>query len=146
MSTLNPEDYSAWSTASDQINALGGMICAVPPNSNIPKTFIKFINLVEAVRQKDRLFALDPVDERLLNSFAAVWGTGQFLTASEASMVVPDVAPRSVQRRVAALLEKGMLRIESDASDSRIKYIFPTDKTNEYFAELAKCFAQAKRK
>lgn len=92
----------------------------------------------------NRLLALDPVDERLLSSFATVWGTQRHLTASEASLIVADVSPRSVQRRVAALIDKGMLRVENDANDNRIKYVIPTDKTNAYFAELGKCLEQAK--
>ena len=101
---------------------------------------------MQAIRQKDGLFALDPVEERLLNSFAAVWGAGHLLTASEASLIVEDVAPRTVQRRVVSLVEKGLLRVECDESDNRIKYFFATDKTNRYFSELSKCFEQAKRK
>jgi hypothetical protein len=112
--------------------------------SSLSQTYLKFFNLVQAVRQKDGLFALDPVDERLLSSFAVVWGTGERLTASDAAQIVPDVAPRTVQRRVAALIDKGLLRVESDTKDSRIKYFFATDKTNEYFAEISKCLEQAK--
>jgi hypothetical protein len=119
---------------------------AVMPSDNFSKTHLKFVNLVQAVRQKDRLFTLDPVDERLLSSFAIVWGAGRHLTATEAALIVQDVAPRTVQRRVAALIDKGMLRVESDANDNRIKYVFATDKANEYFAELGKCFDQAKRR
>jgi hypothetical protein len=121
------------------------MIDAVSKSSSLSETYIKFVNLVQAVRQKDRLFTLDPVDERLLSSFASVWGTGRHLTASEAALIVQDVAPRTVQRRVAALIDKGMLRVENDANDSRIKYVFATDKTNKYFEELGKCLEQAKR-
>jgi len=116
----------------------------VPTPSSLSQTYIKFFNLVQAVRQKDQLFALDPVDERMLSSFAAVWGAGQHLTASDAALIVPDVAPRTVQRRVAALIDKGLLRVESDANDNRIKYFIATDKTNEYFAEISKCLEQAK--
>jgi hypothetical protein len=121
------------------------MIGAVS-SSSLSHTYLKFVNLVQAVRQKDRMFALDPVDERLLSSFATVWGDGRKLTASEASLIVDDVAPRTVQRRVAALIDKGMLRVESDVDDNRIKYFFATDKTDTYFAELGKCLEQAKRK
>ena len=115
------------------------MMATVSSPSSLSQTYVKFYNLVQAVRQKDRLFTLDPVDERLLSSFAAVWGSGQQLTASEAALVVPDVAPRTVQRRVASLIDKGMLRVESDVKDNRIKYFFATDKTNEYFAEISRC-------
>ncbi len=116
----------------------------MPSNSNLSQTYVKFFNLVQAVRQKDQLFTLDPVDERLLSSFAAVWGGGQRLSATCAARIVPDVAPRTVQRRVAALIEKGMLRVENDANDNRIKYFLATDKTIEYFAEISKCLEQAK--
>lgn len=122
------------------------MICAVSAISNLPQTYLKFFNLVQAIRQKNSLFALDPVDERVLNSFAGVWGTGRLLTATEAARVVEDVAPRTVQRRVVSLIDKGLLRVESDENDNRIKYFFATDKTNQYFAELGKCLEQAKRK
>jgi hypothetical protein len=122
------------------------MICPMSSSSSLSQTYLKFVNLVKAVRQKDDLFALDPVDERLLNSFATVWGAGRRLTASDAALIVPDVAPRTVQRRVAALIDKGMLRVESDVKDSRIKYFLATGKTNTYFIELGKCLEQAKRK
>ena len=114
--------------------------------SSLSQTYLKFFNLVQAIRQKDDLFALDPVDERLLNSFAAVWGTGRSLTASEASLIVPDVAARTVQRRVVSLIDKGLLRVETDERDNRITYFFATDKTNQYFAELSKCLEQARRR
>lgn len=122
------------------------MITPVSSKSNLSQTYLKFFNLVQAIRQKDSLFALDPVDERVLNSFAAVWGTGRLLTASEAALVVEDVAPRTVQRRVVSLIDKGLLRVENDENDNRIKYFFATDKTNQYFEELSKCLEQAKRK
>jgi predicted transcriptional regulator len=118
--------------------------CAVATPSNLSQTYVKFVNLVQAVRQKDRLFTLDPVDERVLSSFATVWGAGKHLTATEAALIVQDVAPRTVQRRVAALIDKGMLRVENDSNDNRIKYLLATDKTNKYFAELGKCLEQAK--
>ena len=114
--------------------------------SSFSQTYIKFFNLVQAVRQKDDLFALDPVEERLLNCFAAVWGAGRSLTASEASQIVADVAPRTVQRRVVSLIDKGLLRVENDANDNRIKYFFATEKTNQYFDELSNCLEQSKRK
>jgi predicted transcriptional regulator len=119
----------------------------VPVSSNpaISQTYLKFYNLVQAIRQKDRLFALDPVEERLLNSFALVWAAGRDLTASEASQIVADVAPRTVQRRVVSLVDKGLLRVESDEKDNRIKYFFATDKTTQYFDELNKCLEQSKR-
>ena len=120
------------------------MIGTVSSPSSLSQTYVKFYNLVQAVRQKDHLFTLDPVDERLLSSFAAVWGSGRQLTASEAALVVPDVAPRTVQRRVASLIDKGMLRVESDEKDNRIKYFFATDKTNEYFAEISRCLETVK--
>ncbi len=127
-------------------NACGRYDPNVTSKSTLSQTYIKFFNLVQAVRQKDGLFALDPVEERLLNSFAAVWGAGESLTASQASVIVADVAPRTVQRRVVSLIDKGLLRVESDENDNRIKYFFATDKTKQYFYELIKCFDQAKRK
>jgi DNA-binding MarR family transcriptional regulator len=101
---------------------------------------------MHAIRQKDHLFALDPVDERVLNSFAVVWVTGRYLNASEAATIVADVAPRTVQRRVVSLVAKGLLRVENDEKDNRVKYLFATDKTAQYFDELNKCMEQAKRR
>ncbi|WP_143541656.1 hypothetical protein [Rhodoferax fermentans] len=118
----------------------------MPSQPTFSQTYLRFLNLVQAIRQKDRLFALDPVDERLLNCFAVVWVTGRYLTASEASVSVADVAPRTVQRRVVSLVEKGLLRVESDEKDNRVKYLFATDKTAQYFEELNKCLEQAKRR
>lgn len=122
------------------------MISAVSTPSNFSQTYVKFFNLVRAIRQKDQLFALDPVEERLLNSFAVVWGAGRLLSASEAAVIVEDVAPRTVQRRVVSLLNKGLLRVETDENDNRIKYFFATDRTSQYFEKLGQCLEQVKRR
>jgi DNA-binding MarR family transcriptional regulator len=106
-------------------------------------TYLKFLNLVQAIRERPSFAAIDPVEERLLNLFAAVWHTAKRCTVVEAMGMVRDVSPSTVHRRLNSLREKGLIALETDAKDSRIKYVVATDKTTQYFAQLAKCMSHA---
>ncbi len=106
-------------------------------------TYLKFLNLVQAVRERPSFAAIDPVEERLLNLFAAAWHTEKPFTVLEAMGMVRDVSSSTVHRRLTSLREKGLVALETDANDSRVKYVVATDKTNQYFAQLAKCLAHA---
>ena len=107
--------------------------------SKAASTYLKFLNLVQAVRSEPSFPAIDPVEERLLNHFAAAWHTGSPLTVVEAMNKLSDLSPATVHRRLTALRNKGLVTLETDPTDKRIKYVVSTDVATTYFAQLSKC-------
>jgi len=116
----------------------------MPKSSRAASTYLKFLNLVQAVRSEPSFPAIDPVEERLLNHFAAAWHTGSPLTVVEAMSKLSDLSPATVHRRLTALREKGLVTFEADPTDKRVKYVVGTDTAAAYFAQLSKCLDLAR--
>ena len=105
--------------------------------------YLRFINLMQAIRELPTFPKIDPVEERLLNMFAICWLKNQKLTVLEAMNMSPDVSPTTVHRRLKSLRSKGLIDLSIDEIDTRIKYIVPTKLTDEYFASMGKCLDDA---
>ena len=106
--------------------------------------YLKFLQLVQAVRQLPDFPALDPVEERLLNLFATVWQTEQKITVLQAMGMSSDVSSTTAHRRLKSLRQKGVLTLVPDQVDNRIKYVMPTALAHQYFAQLGQCLSEAK--
>ena len=101
--------------------------------------YIKFLNFVQAVKFP----ALDPIEERLLNYLAAAWYSDKKMTVLETMKATPDLSPSTVHRRLKTLRKKGLVTLDVNQIDNRIKYIVHTDLTNRYFTQLGHCLSQA---
>ena len=112
-----------------------------------PKThslnYLKYQHLVAAIREMNTFPALDALEDRLLGLFAAAWHDGRKLTVMEAMGISPEISPTTVHRRLKTLRKKGLIALVNDTDDTRIKYIEPTDKANQYFDQLGQCLSQA---
>ena len=106
--------------------------------------YLKFLQLVHAVRQLPDFPVLDPVEERLLNLFATVWQAEQKITVLQAMGMSSDVSSTTAHRRLKSLRQKGVLTLVPDQVDNRIKYVMPTALTHQYFAQLGQCLDEAK--
>lgn len=112
-------------------------------SSSHSSTYLRFLNLVQGVRALPDFPALDPVEERLLNLFAAVWHSGRQITVLQAMGMSTDVSSTTAHRRLKSLRKKGVIMLVPDESDNRIKYVQPTSVANQYFSQLGKCLNQA---
>lgn len=106
-------------------------------------TYLKFLSIVEALKDMPPFPLLEPMEERLLNAFAAAWHKGKQLTVLEAMQITPSVSSATVHRRLKSLHQKGFLAYASDATDSRIKYLIPTDLAKDYFTKHGEALAKA---
>ena len=88
--------------------------------------------------------ALDPVEERLLNQYAAVWHQGGQLTVLQAMGLSRDVSSTTAHRRLKSLRGKGMIALVSDEIDNRVKYVRPTAVTQQYSERLGRCMDEAR--
>lgn len=112
-------------------------------NINQSLSYLKFLNLVQAVRRLPEFPELDPVEERLLNLFAMVWHAGKQITVLQAMGMSTDVSSTTAHRRLKSLREKGVIILVADESDNRIKYVQPTSVANHYFDQLGQCLDEA---
>lgn len=106
-------------------------------------TYSKFLRLVNAVRELPTFPQLDPIEERLLNQFAAKWEVGKQVTVLEAMNMSPDASARTVHRRLKTLIDKSWIIYVSDPQDSRVRCIAPTEQTIRFFEELGLCMTKA---
>lgn len=106
-------------------------------------SYLKFLSLVEALRDIPSFPLLEPIEERLLNAFASAWHKGRQLTVLEAMAISPSISAATVHRRLKTLREKGYLELETDQVDSRIKYLVPTKLTSQYFNELGEALTRS---
>ena len=112
--------------------------------SSHSSTYLRFLNLVQGVRALPDFPNLDPVEERLLNLFAAVWHSGQKITVLQAMGMSTDVSSTTAHRRLKSLRKKGVITLVADESDNRVKYVQPTSVANQYFSQLGQCLDQAR--
>jgi len=109
-------------------------------------TYLRFLNLVQALRAMPTFPSIDPIEERLLNQLATAWHLGRKISVLEAMAMSPDASSTTVHRRLKSLKQKGIVELIADASDSRVKYITPTKLATDYFDQLGKCLEVAAQK
>ena len=107
------------------------------------QTYLKFLSIVGALREVPAFGVLEPIEERLLNVFAAVWHSGKQLTVLQAMQLDPDISSATVHRRLKTLALKGFIAFEQDIRDHRIKYLAPTDLSVQYFSQLGEALRKA---
>ncbi len=105
--------------------------------------YFKFLNLVAATRRLPGIPEIDAVEDRILAFLARSWYSGDRISVVEAMNGMPEISPSTVQRRLKALRVKGLLRVENDEQDNRLKYVQPTDLSMRYFAALGQCMRKA---
>jgi DNA-binding MarR family transcriptional regulator len=106
-------------------------------------TYIRFLNLVQSVRQLPSFPEIDAVEERMLNLFAATWHAKQPITVLQAMGMMTEISSTTAHRRIKSLRKKGLIALNIDEVDNRIKYVVPTDQSNKYFAQLGQCLDKA---
>ena len=112
-----------------------------PKNSDL--TYMRFLNLVQAVKERADFPEIDPVEERVLNILAARWHTGIKITVLETISMLGEFSATTLHRRLKSLRKKGMIGVDYDDEDARIKYVVPTKVTLAYFAQLGDALAKA---
>ena len=109
------------------------------------KSYLRFLNLIQAIRKIPTYPTLDPVEERLLNQLAVTWLQGKKISVLEAMTLSTEISATTAHRRLKTLLKKGMIALVADQTDSRIKYVMQTDLSTDYFASLGRAFEQAQQ-
>lgn len=105
--------------------------------------YLKFLALVQEVRVSPEFSEVSPSEERLLNLLATAWSTDQKITVLQAMGVDRDISHSTSHRLLKSLRLKNYIMLINDERDTRVKYVLPTDKTQQYFAHLELCLDRA---
>ncbi|MFZ4479226.1 MAG: hypothetical protein ACOYNZ_04970 [Rhodoferax sp.] len=106
-------------------------------------TYLKFLNLVQSIRTLPGFPDIDAVEERMMNLLAASWQGKQQVTVLQAMDMVPGISASTAHRRLKALRKKGLIALEVDDIDNRVKYVVPTPEALNYFTALGRCLSKA---
>ncbi|MCX7239169.1 MAG: hypothetical protein NTU86_01870 [Burkholderiales bacterium] len=77
-------------------------------------SYLKFLNLAQAIRSLPSFPSMDSCEEVLLNTLARKWDAGQQVTVVEAMNMLPDTSPSTVHRRLKTLRKKKFIALEGD--------------------------------
>lgn len=106
-------------------------------------SYLKFLRLVNAARQLPSYPQMDATEVRLLNTLAQEWHSGNKVSVVQAMGMLPDASLSSVHRRLKTLRAKGLIALEADKVDGRIKFVVGTKLSTKYLAKMDHCLAQA---
>ena len=105
--------------------------------------YLRFLNLTRAIRELPDFPDLDPVEERLLTMLAGVWHLEKKISVLEAMSLTHEISATTAHRRLKTLRKKGMIELDTDQSDSRVKYVVPTALAKQYFTTLGQALDKA---
>jgi len=111
--------------------------------SKYSATYLRFLNLVQAIREIPTFPMMDPVEERLLSLLASVWHLEKKISVLEAMSLTSEISATTAHRRLKTLRKKGMIDLDTDQFDSRVKYVVPTALTKQYFTTLGQALDKA---
>ena len=104
--------------------------------------YLRFLQLVEAIRGLPSLPALDPLEERILGLVARAGEQAERLSVRDMMAKEQLGAPATIHTRLKSMRAKGWIML-SDTEDSRRKQIELTQGAMNYFEKLSKCMVQA---
>lgn len=107
--------------------------------------YLKFVNLMEAVKGLPTFPTMDAIEDRMLNTFALLWESKTPVTVLQSMEMLDNVSPATAHRRLKTLSAKGFIAFDTDANDKRIRYVVPTPLANQYFAQLEDCLTKAQQ-
>lgn len=113
------------------------------PDTTFSDTYLRFLNLMQAVRSLPVFPAIDALEERLLNVLAASWAQDKQITVLTATAMLDDTSATTLHRRLKSMRAKGLIDLQVDTVDYRVKYVVPTALTQRYFSELGACMHKA---
>ncbi len=105
--------------------------------------YLNFLRISGDLRKSAAFPPLDLPEERLLDSLAMFWSSGKKITVLKAMQMSSDASSTTVHRRLKTLRLKGMLELQMDEDDNRVKYINSTQLSRDYLSHLGKSVVAA---
>lgn len=113
--------------------------------NQFPLAYTKFLDLVHNAQSMPLFPRLDPGEERILNQLAVQWHVSPKVSLCQAMEACAEASPKTFQRRLSKLAEKGLIAFHPAAGDKRGRSISPTALANQYFTQMGHCLQMASR-
>lgn len=116
------------------------------PSRSSPNAYIRFVNLMRAISVLPSGITLDAQEERLLQELAVRWDRRERVPVHEAIALLPDGSASTGRRRLKTLVAKGLIALEENPQDGRVKDVVATRSGRDYIARLGQLMQQAVRR
>lgn len=123
------------------------MLCSIAKTerkSDILESYLLFLQNFKVMRELSGFVHLDPLEERLLDIFGAVWHEGGKITVLHAMSLCDEISCTTAHRRMKSLRKKGLIELLTDENDNRVKHVVPTQQTIQRFSQLGECLLKAR--
>ena len=107
------------------------------------KNYLNFLARVKEVRLSPQYCELNSTEEKLLNLLVPSWTSDTKITVLKAMGLDPDISHSTSHRLLKSLRLKGYITLLSEERDTRIKYVEPSEKTEQFFTQLGQCLRLA---
>ena len=104
--------------------------------SSLAEAYFRFLQLAKTFQADPSSLAMDANERALLEAVALRWFEDQPMTVREAIALDYLGSPATLHKRISRLRQKDMLIAFNQDGDRRAKYLIPSDKTLQMFAEL----------
>jgi hypothetical protein len=103
------------------------------------KNYLNFLARVKEVRLSAQYCELNSTEEKLLNLLVPSWTSDTKITVLKAMGLDPDISHSTSHRLLKSLRLKGFITLLSEERDTRVKYVEPSEKTEQFFTQLGQC-------
>lgn len=98
--------------------------------------YLRFINLTHAITSEWDGAGIDLLGLRLLEAIAIAHNQGAAVTVTNAMALNGIASPATMHRKLASLLEAGLIQQIYEGKNRRTKYLLPTTDAEKYFEKL----------
>jgi DNA-binding MarR family transcriptional regulator len=106
-------------------------------------TFIRFLHLKEVLSGHQVETEIDLTAQKLLEVVSLRHAQHQALTVTETMQLQNIASPATLHRKLSDLITNGYVQFAYEGDNRRTKYIHPTTKTDQYFADLGAVLQQS---
>jgi predicted transcriptional regulator len=107
------------------------------------KNYLNYHTRVKEVHLSPLYCELNSAEEKLLNMLAPSWSSDTKITVLKAMGLDPDISHSTSHRLLKSLRLKGFITLLSEERDTRVKYVEPSEKTEQFFTQLGQCLRRA---
>jgi DNA-binding MarR family transcriptional regulator len=97
---------------------------------------VRLLNLLSAIRGLSPFETMTAEEDELLRALIVRWHDFQDISVSDITKSMTGMSSTTAYRRLCGLRQKGLIKLRSDATDKRVKFVDPTEMAREYSKQV----------
>ncbi len=114
-----------------------------PTPEQYARRYLAYLRLAGSTKAREPLQHLDLAAEQLLLYLALAWASGKKVPVVQAMKDSPGMSTTTAHHRLKMLREQGLIALEMDEEDNRIKYVVSTALAQHHFAQMGQYLTKA---